>query len=130
MVSIPGFISKPSPYSVRKTIDRMEILLRTKGIKVFARIDQAAEAKAAGLEMPPMELLIFGNPKAGTPLMLAVPESGIDLPLKAMAWQDKTGAVYLAYNDPAYLQSRFNLPENLLRPFAAVTALIESVTAG
>jgi uncharacterized protein (DUF302 family) len=122
-----GLIVKPSPYSVRETIDRLEILLRTKGIKVFARIDQAAEAKTAGLEMPPMELLLFGNPKAGTPLMLAVPEAGIDLPLKAMAWQDGDGRVHLGYNDPAYLQSRFNLPAELLGPFSAVAALIESV---
>lgn len=128
MASFPGFVSKPSQYSVRETIDRLERLLHAKGIKVFARIDQAAEAKAVGLEMAPMELLIFGNPKGGTPAMLAVPELGIDLPLKAMAWQDKDGKVYLGYNDPAYLQSRFNLPADVARPLAGAVSLLESLS--
>ena len=128
MTAIPGFIEKPSPYSVHETLDRLETLLQSKGIKIFARIDQAAEARAAGLEMPPMELLIFGNPKAGTPVMLAVPEAGIDLPLKALAWQDRDGGVHLGYTDPAYFQARFRLPLELIRPLAAVSALMDAVT--
>jgi uncharacterized protein (DUF302 family) len=130
MAAILGLITKPSPYPVRETLDRLENLLHAKGIKVFARIDQAAEARAAGLTMPPMELLIFGNPKGGTPIMLAVPEAGIDLPLKALAWQAPDGKVYISFNDPAYAQSRFNLPAELLRPLAAVAGLIESAISG
>jgi uncharacterized protein (DUF302 family) len=127
MATFPGLITKSSPYSVRETMDRLEALLHAKGIKVFLRIDQAAEAKAAGLEMPPMELLVFGNPKAGTPVMLAVPEAGIDLPLKAMSWQDSDGKVHLSFNDPAYLQSRFSVPADLVRPLAAAAALIDTI---
>jgi len=123
-----GLITKPSPYSVRETLDKLEALLHAKGVKVFARIDQAAEAKAAGLQMPDMELLIFGNPKGGTPVMLAVPEAGVNLPLKALAWQDADGKVQLAFNDPAYLQTRYNLPPDLIGPLAAASALIESAT--
>ena len=127
MTAIPGLITKTSPYRVRETLDRLEILLRTKGIKVFARIDQAAEAQSVGLNMPPMELLIFGNPKGGTPIMQAAPEAGIELPLKALAWQAPDGKVYISFNDAAYVQSRFNVPAELLQPLAALTGLIDSI---
>jgi uncharacterized protein (DUF302 family) len=129
MTAIPGLITRTSPYSVRETIDKLEALLIAKGIKRFARIDQAAEAKAAGLEMPPMELLMFGNPKAGTPVMLAVPEAGIDLPLKIIAWQDHLGAVHVATNDSSYLESRFHLPTDTVKPLAVARDLVNSVTA-
>jgi uncharacterized protein (DUF302 family) len=127
MTAVPGLITKPSPYPVRETFDRLEGLLRAKGIKIFARIDQAAEAQAAGLAMQPMELLIFGNPKGGTPIMQAVPEAGIELPLKALAWQAPDGKVYVSFNDAAYVQARYSLPPELLKPLAAVTGLIDSI---
>jgi uncharacterized protein (DUF302 family) len=124
MKNARGVISRPSPYPVRETADRLEAILKSKDIRVFARIDQAAEAAAAGLTMPPMELLIFGNPKGGTPVMLADPEAGIDLPLKALVWQDSKGKAWLALNDPAYLRERFGLSNALIQPLAKVTVLL------
>ena len=120
-----GIITHPSPYSVPETLDRLEALLQTKNIKVFTRVDHSGEAEKAGLHMPPTQLLIFGNPKGGTPIMLAAPLSGIDLPLKALAWQDGEGEVWLSYNDPQYLKSRFSLPDEILGPIAALSPLIE-----
>jgi uncharacterized protein (DUF302 family) len=120
-----GIISKPSKYSVPETLDRIEAALRGKGIKIFARVDHSGEAEKAGMKMPPTQLLIFGNPKAGTPVMLAAPTSAIDLPLKALAWQDGEGKVWLGYNDPAYFQRRFSLSGDQIKPLAGVGALLE-----
>jgi uncharacterized protein (DUF302 family) len=108
-MAIPGFITKASTRSVAGTMDRLEVVLREKGIHVFVRIDQQAEAVKVGLTMPAMELLIFGNPKGGTPLMIAQPEIGIDLPLKALAWEDPQGKVWLGWNSPEYLRDRFSM---------------------
>jgi len=120
-----GIISKRSKYSVSQTIERLEAAIRSKGIKLFARIDHSGEAESVGLKMAPTQLLIFGNPKAGTPLMLAAPEIAIDLPLKALAWQDDQGAVWVGYNDPRYLQQRFGLPDDLIKNLAGIEPLIE-----
>ncbi|HTQ28820.1 MAG TPA: DUF302 domain-containing protein [Puia sp.] len=109
-----GVISKPSKYSVKETIDRLQKILEGKGVTIFARIDQRAEAAKVGLELSPIELLIFGNPKAGTPLMKAVPLSALDLPLKALSWQDAEKQVWLSYNSAQYLQQRFSLPDNVV----------------
>jgi uncharacterized protein (DUF302 family) len=95
-----GIISRPSKYSVPDTLDCLEAVLRSKGAKVFVRVDHSGEAEKAGLKMPPTQLLIFGNPKAGTPVMLAAPTAAIDLPLKALAWQDVDGKVWLSYTIP------------------------------
>jgi uncharacterized protein (DUF302 family) len=122
---IPGLITLPSPYSVPETLDRLEAILRTKNITVFTRVDHSGEAKKVGLSMPPTQLLIFGNPKGGTPIMLAAPLSAIDLPLKALAWQDTEGHVWLSYNDPQYLKTRFSLPDNLLTPISGIGALLQ-----
>jgi uncharacterized protein (DUF302 family) len=92
---------------------------------VFARIDFSGDAVKAGLSMPPTQMLIFGNPKAGTPLMLAAPSVAIDLPLKALAWQDGGGQVWLSYNAPEYLKKRHGLPEALLPNIAGIKALVE-----
>ncbi len=124
-----GIISQPSKFSVAETIDRLESALQAKGIKIFARIDQQREAENVGLTMQPTELLIFGNPKAGTPLMVAVPLSAIDLPLKALAWEDSQGSVWLSYNDPKYLQQRFSLSDELTQTIAAVEPLIQLAIA-
>ena len=121
-----GITSLPSKYSVRETIDRLENLLRSKGLTIFARIDQQAAAQKAGLEMLPLELLLFGNPKSGTPLMIAEPLSALDLPLKALAWQDTTGHTWMSYNTLAYLQQRFSFPDVLMQPLAAVETLIKA----
>src|SRR5580700_7436386 len=120
-----GIISKASKYSVPETLDRVDALLRSRGIKIFVRVDHSGEAEKAGLKMPPTQLLIFGNPKGGTPVMLAAPTSAIDLPLKALAWQDAGGQVWLSYNDPAYLQRRFGLSDDVVKPLAGMGALIE-----
>jgi len=117
-----GVINKASKYSVKKTLDRLETVLKSKGIMIFVRIDQKAAAETVGLAMRPTELLIFGDPKAGTPLMNSYPSITIDLPLKAVAWESKDGRVFLSYNSPEYLKKRHGLAEV---PFKAVEALIE-----
>jgi uncharacterized protein (DUF302 family) len=99
-------VVKPSPYSVSKTLDRLTAIMQKKGITIFARINHAAGAQAAGLKLKPTELLIFGNPKLGTPLMQAKREIGVDLPLKALAWEDDGGKVWLGYTAPDALKSR------------------------
>ena len=104
-----GTISKKSAHSVAATIDKLEGILKEKGLTIFARIDHAAGAKKAGLELRPTELLVFGNPKLGTPLMRASQTTALDLPQKALAYQAESGDVFLVYNDPAYLSSRHKI---------------------
>jgi len=123
---VEGLISVSSNYSVEKTIDRLDSLVRAKGLRVFTRIDFAKDAREAGLEMHSAQLLIFGNPKAGTPLMLSTPTIAIDLPLKALAWQDSDGKVWLCYNDPAFLQARHHFNEDLLKNVSGVVGLIQT----
>jgi uncharacterized protein (DUF302 family) len=107
----------------------LETILASKNVKVFAVVDHSGEAEKAGLKMPPTQLLIFGNPKGGTPVMLAAPTAAIDLPLKALAWEDASGKVWLSYNDPAYIQRRFNLSDDVMKPLAGIGALIEQALA-
>ena len=114
-----------SNHSVTETIDLLESLVRSKGLTVFARIDFSGDASKAGLSMPPTQMLIFGNPKAGTPLMLAAPSVALDLPLKAVAWQDGNGGVWLSYNAPEYLRQRHGLPQTLLPNIAGIKGLVE-----
>ena len=106
-----GLETVQSRYSVKETINRLSQSLKTAGITVFAHIDHAANAQEAGLSLRPTDLLIFGNPKAGTPLMQDKPTSGLDLPLKALAWQDEEGKVWLTYNDTAWVASRHQLTD-------------------
>lgn len=124
-----GLISHASPYSVPETLDRLEAILRAKSITVFARIDHSGEAAKVGLTMPPTQLLIFGNPKGGTPIMITAPLSAIDLPLKALAWQDTDGKVWLSFNDPQYLQSRYDLSDDVLKPISGLEVLIRQAIA-
>jgi uncharacterized protein (DUF302 family)/uncharacterized membrane protein YidH (DUF202 family) len=118
-----GISSIPSHHSVDETVARLTALLQEKGVKLFAVIDHSGEAAKAGLAMPPTKLLIFGSPKAGTPLMLASPSIAIDLPLKVLVAQDAAGTVSVSYNSPAYLQQRHHLPADLLQNIAVVQAL-------
>ncbi len=118
-----GLIHLASKHSVDETMQRLEELLKQKGVALFARIDHSGEAANAGLEMRPTKLLIFGSPKAGTPLMQASPTLAIDLPLKALFWQNADGKVWLTYNDPAYLQQRHGIPAELLPNIAGVSGL-------
>lgn len=106
-----GLIVKPSAYSVIETLDRLEAALDEKDITVFARIDHAEGARRVQAKLPPSELILFGNPKLGTPLMQSAPEIGVDLPLKALAWQDEAGEVWLAYNDPTWLVARHGITD-------------------
>ena len=127
--SVPGFISKPSQHSVPETIQRLSAALKSKGIAIFALVDHSGEAEKAGLKMRPTQLLIFGNPKAGTPLMVAAPSTAIDLPLKALAWEDADGKVWLSYNSPDYLQQRHGFPSELEKNLAAVEPLLAQAVA-
>jgi uncharacterized protein (DUF302 family) len=121
----PGIVDIPSRYSVPETLARLQSLLKEKGVAVFALIDHSGEAAKAGLEMRPTQLLIFGSPKAGTPLMVAASSVAIDLPLKALAWQDAQGKVWLSYNAPEYLQQRHGIPADLLKNIAGPAALMQ-----
>jgi uncharacterized protein (DUF302 family) len=120
-----GMIHLRSPYSVKETLQRLEALVTTKGLTIFARIDHSGEAAKINMKMQPTELLIFGSPNSGTPLMNASPTLAIDLPLKALAWQDADGVVWLTYNSPEYLQQRHKIPDNLLQNIAGIRSLCE-----
>ena len=114
-----------SQHSVTGTVERLEALLKERGVMVFARIDFSGDAARAGLTMRPEQMLIFGNPKAGTPLMQSVPAAGIDLPLKALVWEDAEGRTQIAYNDPQYVVRRHGLDPALAANLAAVVPLLE-----
>ena len=118
-----GIISIPSNHSVDDTVDKLKNILQSKQITLFALIDHSGEAAKVGLEMPPTKLLIFGNPKGGTPLMLAAPSTALDLPLKILVAEDAQGKVWLSYNSPEYLKERHGLPSNLLQNIAVVETL-------
>ncbi len=113
-----GIVTVSSNHSVDETVDRIERILAAKGIKLFTLIDHSGEAKKAGLQMRPTRLLIFGNPKVGTPWMVAAPSIAIDLPLKILVAEDAAGKVSISYNSPAYMQSRHHLPQELFQAFS------------
>jgi uncharacterized protein (DUF302 family)/uncharacterized membrane protein YidH (DUF202 family) len=118
-----GIIDKPSNHSVNETVDRLKEILQAKGVTLFAVVDHSGEAEKVGMKMPPTKLLIFGNPKAGTPLMLAAPSSAIDLPLKILVWEDGQGKVWVSYNNADYIKERHNLPQDLMQNIAVVETL-------
>lgn len=120
-----GLIRIASRYSVSDTLQRLETLLESKGLKIFARIDHSGEAAKAGLEMHPTQVVLFGSPKAGTPVMLAAPSVAIDLPLKALVAEDDQGKVWITYNDPEYLQKRHGIPPELVKNLAGAGALLQ-----
>jgi uncharacterized protein (DUF302 family) len=122
-----GLVAIASNKGVTETIDRLKAALESKGVTIFARIDHAAGAKAAGMELRPTQLLIFGNPKAGTPLMQASQTIGIDLPLKALAWEDAAGRVWLSYIDPLWLAARYALGAPTKAPANALAATLDSL---
>jgi uncharacterized protein (DUF302 family) len=127
MASMPenGMVHLCSPYSVSETLKRLESALQAHGITVFCRIDHCGEAGKVGLKMRPTQVLIFGSPKAGTPLMVASPTLAIDLPLKALGWEDADGKVWLSYNSAEYLQQRHNVPGELMKSIAGADALLQ-----
>jgi uncharacterized protein (DUF302 family) len=121
-----GLIDIPSNHSVDETVTKLEGILQAKGITLFALVDHSAEVAKAGMKMRPTKLLIFGNPRAGTPVMLAAPSSAIDLPLKILVWEDDQGKVWITYNSPTYLQTRHNLPADLLQHIAVIEPLAKT----
>ena len=118
-----GLIRIASPYSVPDTLKRLQTSLESKGLKIFAIIDHSGEAAKVGLEMRPTQVLLFGSPKAGTPVMLAAPSVAIDLPLKALVAEDDQGRVWITYNDPEYLAKRHGIPPDLVKNLAGAGAL-------
>lgn len=125
MISKPenGIVNVASHHSVEQTVQTLEAILQAKGVKLFAVVDHSGEAEKAGMRMRPTKLLIFGNPKAGTPLMLAAPSIAIDLPLKILVAEDAEGKVWISYNSPSYLQDRHKIPNDLMQNIAVVEAL-------
>src|SRR5258707_11802917 len=118
-----GIIDRPSIHSVDQTVEKLKNILQSKRVTLFALVDHSGEAEKAGMKMRPTKLLIFGSPKAGTPLMLAAPSIAIDLPLKILVWEDDQGKVWLSYNSPDYLKERHSLPPELLQNIAVVETL-------
>lgn len=125
MVKEAGLVQVPSRYSVDESVQRLEAAFREKGLKVFAVIDHSGEAEKVGLKMRPTKVVIFGSPKAGTPLMIAAPSLAIDLPLKALVAEDQTGKVTVSYNSPEYLQQRHGFPADLIKNLAGAGNVIQ-----
>jgi len=121
--SSKGIIDKPNIHSVNDTVEKLRNILQAQNVTLFAQVDHSGEAEKIGMKMPPTKLLIFGSPKAGTPLMLAAPSTAIDLPLKILVWEDVHGKVWVSYNSPEYLKERHGLPQDLLSNIAVVEAL-------
>ena len=121
-----GVIALPSPSAFDETIERIERAPADRGLAVFCRIDHAGEAARVGLAMPPTTVLLFGNPRAGTPLMLAAPSAAIDLPLKVLVAEDGDGRVWVSYNSAAYLQERHGLSDELIAKVAAAGPVLEA----
>jgi uncharacterized protein (DUF302 family) len=120
-----GIASRRSRHSVDETVEKLIAQLKAKQVTLFALVDHSGEAEKVGMRMRPTKLLIFGNPKAGTPLMVASPTSAIDLPLKILVWEDADSAVWLSYNTPGYLQERHCLPRELVPNLAILESLAE-----
>jgi len=119
-----GLLQVASKYGVEETVRRLESVLAERGVRVFALIDHSGEAEKVGMKMRATKLVIFGNPKGGTPVMVAAPTVAIDLPLKALVTEDESGKVWVSYNSPEYLQQRHGVPEELMKNIAAAGALV------
>jgi uncharacterized protein (DUF302 family) len=124
-----GIVNVPTQRTVEQGADAFASLIEAKHIILFARIDFAADAQRAGLAMPPSQLLVFGNPWAGTPLMLAAPSVALDLPLKVLVWQDEAGEVWFSYNATSYLQARHGAPAELMKAIDGIGALVQAAAA-
>jgi uncharacterized protein (DUF302 family) len=123
-----GIVDTPSNHSVDETVEALKRILEAKQVTLFAVIDHSGEAEKVGMKMPPTKLVIFGSPRAGTPLMLAAPSIALDLPLKILVWEDNQGKVWLSYNSPEYLKERHGLPDDLVKNISVVEVL--AVKAG
>ncbi len=118
-----GIVDKPGNHSVDETVEKLKGILQSKGVTLFATVDHSGEAAKVGMKMPPTKLLIFGSPKAGTPLMLATPSVAIDFPLKILIWEDAQGKVWVSYNSPSYLQERHGISAELMQNIAVIETL-------
>jgi uncharacterized protein (DUF302 family) len=127
-ISDNGIINKASNHSVDETVNKLKGILQAKGVTLFALVDHSGEAEKAGLKMRPTKLLIFGNPKSGTPVMQASPSVAIDLPMKILVWEDAQGKVWASYNSASYLQQRHGIPQELLPNIGAAEALAAAAT--
>ena len=123
--SVEGIVSRPSPFSVEETLKRLQEIIHSRNLILFAHIDHSGEAKRVGLTMQETHVLIFGNPKGGTPLMIASPLLALDLPLKVLVWQSADGQVWVSTNSVAYLSERYAIPQELAGNLAVVDAVIE-----
>jgi uncharacterized protein (DUF302 family) len=123
-----GIVDKASNHSVDETVAKLKEILQSKGVTLFATVDHSGEAAKVGMKMRPTKLLIFGSPKAGTPLMQAAPSVAIDLPLKILIWEDAQGKAWVSYNSPAYLQKRHGIPPDLMQNVAVIEGLAAKAT--
>jgi uncharacterized protein (DUF302 family) len=128
-MTVEGLITKRSSFGPEETMKRLEAEVKAKGLTVFAHVDHAAGAAAVGLSLRPTDLLIFGNAKGGTPLMQATQSIGIDLPLKALVWQDADGVTWVSYNDPAWFANRHGLDESSQATVNALTGALNAIAA-
>lgn len=124
-----GIVTIPGNHSVDQVVDKLKNTLQSKGVTLFALVDHSGEAEKVGMHMPPTKLLIFGSPKAGTPLMLATPSIALDLPLKILVWEDKEGKTWLSYNSSEFLKNRHRMPEDLMKNIAVIEALAQAAAA-
>lgn len=124
-----GVVTVASAYSGTATVERLQALIRDKGLTLFGHIDFSGDAARAGLAMPFSQLVIFGNPKAGTPLMQAVPTAALDLPLKVLILEDADGRAWLSFNSADYLRERHTLPDELMKPVSGVAALVDAAAS-
>jgi uncharacterized protein (DUF302 family) len=122
-MSAQGIIDIRSHQPVHQTVEKIQSILAAKGVTLFALVDHSGEAEKVGMKMRPTQLLIFGSPKAGTPVMLAAPSIAIDLPLKLLVWEDEAGQAWISYNSAEYLGTRHNVPGELMQNLAAVEAI-------
>ncbi|HXY86975.1 MAG TPA: DUF302 domain-containing protein [Candidatus Acidoferrales bacterium] len=125
--SIEGIITKLSPFSVEETLERLQTAMRDRGLTVFAHINHSGEAERVGLKMQETHVLLFGNPKAGTPLMIATPLLALDLPLKVLVWQSKDDRAWVSYTSIAYLTARYSIPQALIKNISGIDKLIEGI---
>jgi uncharacterized protein (DUF302 family) len=123
--SVEGIVSRPSPFSVEETLERLQEAIHSRNLTLFAHIDHSGEAKRVGLTMQAAHVLIFGNPKGGTPLMIASPLLALDLPLKVLVWQSANDQVWVSTNSMTYLRERYAIPQDLVGNLAIVDAVIE-----
>lgn len=127
---IGGIITKPSSFSAKEIVERLQETMRSRGLTIFAHINHSEEARRVGLEMQEAHVLIFGSPKAGTPLMIASPLLALELPLKVLVWQGSDGRVWVSYTSSAYLAARYSIPQELIGNIAGIDSVVDSALRG